>query len=277
MSFIQVDLKAIEDAGLVAQATGQNHASVLGGLSLMWAYCWRNKTPAVSVTQLKAFFSTDITAALIDFGFLKSLERQEDTCGYFVCGAEKYLRITEARRKGAQKTNLAKKSKTSVVERTQNDAGATLERESSDAQGTQNDALTLITDHRSLNTDHLKAKAVFLPEDLKELWNETAALHGLPLCAKLSDERKRKALARLVENPEREFWALAMAEVVKNQFNLGTNDRGWKANFDWFLQPSKAQQNFERSGLPSIAPAPNKTPKARQLTPDEAARLYDAN
>jgi hypothetical protein len=35
--------------------------------------------------------------------------------------------------------------------------------------------------------------------------------------------------------PDIEKWRLAIAQVPKDPFNRGENDRKWKANFDWFI------------------------------------------
>ena len=39
----------------------------------------------------------------------------------------------------------------------------------------------------------------------------------------------------------------ALAKVPLDPFRLGSNDRGWKANMDWFLRPRSVWTVLERS------------------------------
>lgn len=55
----------------------------------------------------------------------------------------------------------------------------------------------------------------------------------------LSDARKKRVKIMLKDLPDREQWKKAMGMIPANKFNIGHNDRGWVANFDWFLNTNQ--------------------------------------
>jgi len=59
----------------------------------------------------------------------------------------------------------------------------------------------------------------------------------LPEAKGMSPKRARDAAARWRENPSQEYWVRVVQAVVNSPFCCGNNDRGWKATFDWLLQP----------------------------------------
>lgn len=149
MSYIAFDLDALNVSRDVGAAAGIPEERVTHGLLRMWAWCFREKTASVTAVHVRGFFGIDCAEALIAFGFLA---REDD--GFRVRGAERYLRISEARRRGAERTNAAKRK------RTPSDDGPSLKRRSSDAQATLDralpNALTPSTEHRTPNTEHHK-------------------------------------------------------------------------------------------------------------------------
>jgi len=68
-------------------------------------------------------------------------------------------------------------------------------------------------------------------------WNAMAATHGLPKVSVLSDDRKAKLRTRLDEHGRQAFTE-AISNVAKSPMCRGENTRGWRANFDFLLQPS---------------------------------------
>jgi hypothetical protein len=103
--YIAVDLDAFDDAQAVAGATGLLLPQVLGGLALMWRWCWRNKADRVTAEQLPGWFgftAPGLAAALVAFGFLEAGE------SYRVRGVARYLRLSEVRaRAGRARTAAA--------------------------------------------------------------------------------------------------------------------------------------------------------------------------
>ena len=101
-NYIAVDLKVIEVlAPGVARGAGIDPDRALGGLVRLWHRCWSTEATAMSRSGLAAVFGGDrieaIIEALVDAEFLEAVEG-----AWRVRGVERYLRITEARRKGGR-------------------------------------------------------------------------------------------------------------------------------------------------------------------------------
>jgi hypothetical protein len=71
------------------------------------------------------------------------------------------------------------------------------------------------------------------------LWNEKVA-GRLPTVRSWTPSRDRGLKARLREEPDLAVWGRAIDALLENPWNTGTNPRGWKADFDYLLAPSKA-------------------------------------
>ncbi len=71
-----------------------------------------------------------------------------------------------------------------------------------------------------------------------EIWNQTALKAGLQQSRSLTPGRRRKLMARLRECGGLEGWRQAMANILASEFLRGKNDRGWRANLDFVLQPA---------------------------------------
>ena len=126
MPYLEVDLDAFKGAQLAAGVLGLPVPQVIGGLNLLWAHAWQRREDHVAGIILEGLFASAnprLGEALEAAGFL---ERDGET--WRVRGCERYLRISEARRKGAAATNAKR-----ALQRQSSDAGATLERRSSDA------------------------------------------------------------------------------------------------------------------------------------------------
>lgn len=144
MSYIAFELDALNKAPAVARAARVSEDSIIGGLARMWAYAFREQADTLSRLQVAGFFDVqaDVVPALMAFGFI-----EENGEGFRVRGADRYKRVSDARRKGAEKTNAAKRER--AVERRSSDAQATLK---SVDERALNDALTPSTEHRTPNT-----------------------------------------------------------------------------------------------------------------------------
>lgn len=81
------------------------------------------------------------------------------------------------------------------------------------------------------------------PADLAELWNSNRG--PLPKCVELTDKRKRQALQRIRERPNLEDWRQIIRRIAASRFCRGENDRGWRASFDWMLQPDTPAKVLE--------------------------------
>lgn len=82
------------------------------------------------------------------------------------------------------------------------------------------------------------------PDHVVEAWNETAAQLGLPKVARLTPQRRKRLRTMIAEHPPDDFQA-ALDAVASSPFCRGENDRGWKADFDFFIQPKSFTKLME--------------------------------
>lgn len=93
-----------------------------------------------------------------------------------------------------------------------------------------------------------------------DAWNAMAEVAGLPLAMKLTDKRRAELRARLREHGV-DGVLEAIDCIARSRFCRGENDRGWKADFDFLLQPkslTRAREGFyaDRSRAPDPANLP---------------------
>lgn len=97
--YIAYDLDALKLVPDIARGTNTPEPVIGYGLLRLWSYCWERKTDRVTGIHLTGFFAGHSTLgpALVAFGFLEELPGE-----YRVRGAERYLRLSEARSKGGK-------------------------------------------------------------------------------------------------------------------------------------------------------------------------------
>jgi hypothetical protein len=61
----------------------------------------------------------------------------------------------------------------------------------------------------------------------------------------MSAKRITAAKARIKEPDFRESWKDALSMIPSIPFLMGQNDRGWKADIDWFLKPDSVVKIIE--------------------------------
>lgn len=69
--------------------------------------------------------------------------------------------------------------------------------------------------------------------EILNFWNDSTKL---PKVIKISDTRRKKLLARLSNIHFRENWKRVIVGINNTPFLYGENERGWKADFDWFIE-----------------------------------------
>ena len=74
-------------------------------------------------------------------------------------------------------------------------------------------------------------------EELVGDWNELAGALGLPKVANISRARRAAFRARTREMPGLEPWRRVFATIRGSPWMHGQNDREWRADFDFILQP----------------------------------------
>ena len=97
--YIAYELDALKLVPDIARGTGTQEHVVGYGLLRLWSYCWERKADRVGDIHLCSFFAgaTGMGPALVAFGFLEAVGAE-----YRVRGAERYLRLSEARSKGGK-------------------------------------------------------------------------------------------------------------------------------------------------------------------------------
>lgn len=98
-----------------------------------------------------------------------------------------------------------------------------------------------------------------------EIWNEIADRHKLAKVRILNKQRETALFLRIKEAKSFQAFAEAMRKVESSPFLLGQNNTGWRASFDFVLQPSSfaklLEGVYDRGSAPS-APAPTKAPQS---------------
>jgi hypothetical protein len=87
-----------------------------------------------------------------------------------------------------------------------------------------------------LSTDDKEEEQVF------EFWN---SFPQLPKIMRISKERKAKMRTRLKDFFFRENWKAGIEAIPTRPFLIGQNDRGWKADIEWFMQPDSLTKIME--------------------------------
>lgn len=90
-----------------------------------------------------------------------------------------------------------------------------------------------------------------------EAWNEMAEANGLPRAMTVTKGRAKALAARFKDAFWVQLWREAIDEIPKDPFRLGHNDRGWKADIDYFLQPDRVAKLIEQR---QTKPATNQPP-----------------
>lgn len=95
-----------------------------------------------------------------------------------------------------------------------------------------------------------------LPREV-EFWNSHAEL---PAVRSVSPSRLRKLQARRKDEFFAANWQAAIDRICQSAFCRGQNDRGWRADFDWFLQPDTAAKVLEGKydDRPAAKPEPQR-------------------
>jgi hypothetical protein len=106
------------------------------------------------------------------------------------------------------------------------------------------------------------------PDDIFDLWNSFDSLKRI---ASRSKERIATAKLRLKDPFFIENWKAGLTAIPSTPFLLGSNDRGWTADIDWFLNSKSLPKIIEGK----YNSAPSEKPKsqfAADFTADQIAR-----
>jgi hypothetical protein len=81
-------------------------------------------------------------------------------------------------------------------------------------------------------------------QEVIDAWHERMVPLGFPRIAKMTGDRERKLRARLKDSTLEE-WQRAMDALERSAFCKGENERGWRADFDFLLQPKSFTKLLE--------------------------------
>jgi len=73
-------------------------------------------------------------------------------------------------------------------------------------------------------------------------WN---SIPGVQRVVKMTQKRQQALKARRKDQFFASHWKAAIDRIGQSKFCHGVNDRGWKADFDWFLQPDSVVRIIE--------------------------------
>jgi hypothetical protein len=88
----------------------------------------------------------------------------------------------------------------------------------------------------------VQSSSNLIADDIVAAWNEAP---GLPRIRNLNDKRRRVLSGRSKDAFFVENFRKAIAKMSESKFCLGKNDRGWKADFDFFLKPGTIEKVIE--------------------------------
>lgn len=82
------------------------------------------------------------------------------------------------------------------------------------------------------------------PKEVVDAWQERMVPQGFPAIRKMTATRERQLKARLKDSTLQD-WQDAMDALERSAFCRGENDRGWRADFDFLLQPKSFTKLLE--------------------------------
>jgi len=78
--------------------------------------------------------------------------------------------------------------------------------------------------------------------EILKVWN---SLKNIPRVQKLNPDRKKHLTARLKDSYFRDNWKEGIERIAKSDFCAGKGNTGWKADFDWFINPNTLPKIIE--------------------------------
>jgi hypothetical protein len=152
MPHIAFDLDAMKRVAPAARAAGISVEAMGWGLAQLWAWCWDRKRDTATAGHLAGHFGGDGTrvgAALVEFDFAEALDGE-----FRIRGAQKYLRISQARSEAGKQRNTATRFAGRFTSNSPAFAGGLTSKPPASHQqvSSKPPALTPNTEHRTPNT-----------------------------------------------------------------------------------------------------------------------------
>lgn len=232
MARINVEDNLFTDARFVALRSELGEEVAIGKLVIAWRIA-QNYWVKSELVPLK-FWELLKLQVLVDYDFAEITEN-----GIYVKGTDENFEWLKQKQLAGKKGGLAKASKALAKAST---TTLLLEQTPSESYPLTLTLTPTLTPTLNTNTlvvsDKDEASGVF--DDIGALWNEMASLNSMPkVKLPLSKDRKKKMALAVKEFTEYSDWVRIINGVLDNDFNLGVNDRKWKANFDWLFHTTK--------------------------------------
>ncbi len=103
------------------------------------------------------------------------------------------------------------------------------------------------TDKKDSSNEELSAEPTAKPvtkNEIIEAWQTRMVPQGFPAIRKITGQRDRQLKARIRDSTIDE-WSQAFSAMERSSFLRGENDRGWRADFDFLLQPKSFTKLLE--------------------------------
>jgi hypothetical protein len=203
----------------------------------------RSKTPDSQGARIEALDGAGYGWHIINFEAYRDLKSADD--------------MREKTKERVRRFREAKKLQTGDVTQcnasvTPCNAGNTIQRKKQKQKQMQSEKqIEREEEERDDEADHVG----FWPELSKEespkkdiiapIFEKWATMEGVPRITTITESRKKLAYARMKEPFFRENWIAGMEAIRQSPFLTGKNDRGWKADIDWFLRPDSLPKILE--------------------------------
>lgn len=194
-----------------------NNDVALAQIARLSAKAWKAHKPIIA-----AFFGDSWTHKRIDAERAKTSEVKERY-------HERAVKAAQAR----HKHNPSNASSTAT-----SNGHACLKDRNSQSQGS-NEPIVSSNEDKSAGADPPLTK-----REVIDAWQTRMVPQGFPAIRKMTGQRERLLNARLKDSTLEE-WMQAMSALERSAFCRGENDRGWRADFDFLLQPKSFTKLLE--------------------------------
>jgi uncharacterized protein YdaU (DUF1376 family) len=154
-----------------------------------------------------------------------------------VCGTWSHSRVDSELARVSAKSLKSKKAAQASVERR-------FGKRSADVEPTDTEADTDKEDKSSNEDSSVGTDPPLTKKEILEAWHQRMVPLGFPAVRKMTAQRDRQLKARLKDSTLEE-WQRAMDALERSAFCKGDNDRGWRADFDFLLQPKSFTKLLE--------------------------------
>lgn len=236
MARVNVETRALAETRFfnLAQALEMTRAEAIGTLVIFWHDTQERgvwKAPRDALLKFIPYSPErrdEVLAALIEHEYVSECEDGE----LVVHGNRKHIDALEERKAAASeggkaKARKAKENKPILAHGREPLAPA----KSALPNALQSNALQSSTKQKE---EDKSPSASALPR-LAEIWNRERS--GLPEVRGCSGTRRRQAETRWREKPDPDYWSGIVRRIATSPFCRGENDRGWRADFDFFIRP----------------------------------------